>query len=62
MIGSHTKFGPDRFRRFNDYWIKKQTNIDRLANCIYKYFIGQKTKSLLNFLFNIDILVYKTFK
>ena len=38
---SHKKFGPDRFSRFDVYWIQrnKQTNkqTDRQAKFIYRY-------------------------
>ena len=34
---SHTKFYPDRFSRFDVYWIQTNTQINRQAKFIYRY-------------------------
>ena len=33
---SHKKFGPERFSRFDIYWIKTNKKADRQANYIYR--------------------------
>ena len=54
---SHKKFGPDRFSRFDVYWIQtnKQTNrqTDRQAKFIYRYWL-QSNYSQLNQLQSIQ--------
>ena len=34
---SHTKCGPDRFSRFDVYWIQTDRQSDRQAKFIYRY-------------------------
>ena len=34
---SHKKFGPDRFSRFDVYWIQTDRQTDRQAKFIYRY-------------------------
>ena len=36
-VRSHTKFGPDRFSRFDFYWIQKQTNKHTDKQSLYVY-------------------------
>ncbi len=33
---SHTQFGPDRFSRFDVYWIQTNKRTDRQAKFIYR--------------------------
>ena len=35
-VMSHTKFGPDRFSRFDVYWIQTKKQTDRQAKFIYR--------------------------
>jgi len=34
---SHKKFGPDRFSRFDVYWIQTDRQTDRQAKFIYRF-------------------------
>ena len=36
-VMSHKKFGPDRFSRFDVYWIQTNRQTDRQAKLIYRY-------------------------
>ena len=36
-VSSNMKFGPDRFSRFNVYWIQIDKQTDRQAMHIYRY-------------------------
>ena len=47
---SHKKFGPDRFSRFDVYWIQTNRQTDRQAKFIYRYIYS--TLILTKILFN----------
>ena len=63
---SHKKFGPDRFSRFDVYWIQTDKQTNRQAKFIYRYtgyrgiFQHKLTKGL--FTMNIDPYIIRKFK
>ena len=52
---SHKKFGPDRFSRFDVYWIQTNRQTDRQAKFIYRF-------HLCNYNYNEQILFIKFIK
>ena len=50
---SHKKFGPDRFSRFDVYWIKTNRQTDRQAKFIYRLHFAQKRAKCMRKTFSI---------
>ena len=54
---SHKKFGPDRFSRFDVYWIQTDKQTNRQAKFIYRY-----TYITVKYIYNLFIVTWKKYK